>query len=69
MVEIRGGRRTLELTPSAAMTWYFDPAVAMEASGPLARAVDSAGSLTEANQVLRGLGVRSELDWETDHAA
>jgi hypothetical protein len=69
LVEIRGGRRTLELTPAAAMTWYFDCAVAMDATAPLARAVDGAGSLAEANEVLRGLGVRSELDWETDRAA
>lgn len=68
-VSIRGGRRTLELTPSAALTWYFDCAVAMEATAPLARAVDGAGSLHEANEVLRGLGVRSELDWEAERAA
>jgi hypothetical protein len=69
MVEIRGGRRTLELTPAAGMTWYFDPAAAYEATAPLARAVDGASSLLEANEVLRGMGVRSELDWETDHAS
>jgi hypothetical protein len=26
-------------------------------------------SLDEANEILRGLGVRSELDWELDAAA
>ena len=68
-VAIRGGRRTLELTPAAAMTWYFDPAVAMEATAPLARAVYAAPSLEEANAALRDLGVRSELDWERARAA
>jgi hypothetical protein len=68
-VEIRGGRRQLELTPAAAATYSFDPAIAMEASAPLARAVESAASLDEANQRLRDLGVRTELDWETDRAA
>ena len=69
MTSIRGGRRTLELTPAAAMTFYFDPETAFEATAPLARAVDAAGSLAEANEMLRALGVRSELDWEIDRAA
>lgn len=68
-VAIRGGRRALELTPAAAMTWYFDPAIAMDATAPLARSVDGAASLEEANVVLRDLGVRSELDWERARAA
>jgi hypothetical protein len=66
---IRGGRRSVELTPSAAMTVYFDPVVAMEATAVLARAVDGAGSLDEANERLRSMGVRTELDSETDRAA
>jgi hypothetical protein len=66
---IRGGRRTLELTPSAAMTFYFDPQVAMAATAPLARAVDGAASLADANETLRAMGVRTELDWEADAAA
>lgn len=66
---IRGGRRSLELTPSAAMTFYFDAGVAIEATAPLARAVDGSGSLADANDALRALGVRSELDAERDAAA
>jgi hypothetical protein len=65
---IRGGRRTLELMPAVALTVYFDVTVAYEASAPLARAVYDAGSLEEANEIMRGLGVRSELDWELDAA-
>jgi hypothetical protein len=65
---IRGGRRTLELVPAVALTVYFDVTVAYEASAPLARAVYDAGSLEEANEIMRGLGVRSELDWELDAA-
>jgi hypothetical protein len=68
-VEIRGGRRTLELTPAAAGTTYFDPVAAMEATAVLARAVDGAGSLVEANAILRERGVRTELDWEAARAA
>jgi hypothetical protein len=66
---IRGGRRTVEVTPAAALTFYIDPVVAMEATAVLARAVDGAGSLEEANDALRALGVRSELDWEREMAA
>ncbi|MEA2413313.1 MAG: hypothetical protein QOC77_3874 [Thermoleophilaceae bacterium] len=65
---IRGGRRALELMPAVALTVYYDVTVAYEASAPLARAVAEAGSLDEANEVLRSLGVRSELDWELDAA-
>jgi hypothetical protein len=66
---IRGGRRTLELTPIAAATFYFDPAVAMEATAVLAQAVDGADSLDDANRILNERGVRSELDWERERAA
>lgn len=66
---IRGGRRTLELMPAVALTVYFDVGVAFEVSAPLARAVYDAISLDEANEILRDLGVRSELDWEIDRAA
>jgi hypothetical protein len=31
--------------------------------------VYDAGSLEEANEILRGMGVRSELDWELEMAA
>ena len=67
-VAIRGGRRTVELTPAAAGTVYFDAAVAFDATAVLARAVDGAGSLHEANEALRALGVRTELDWEASRA-
>jgi hypothetical protein len=66
---IRGGRRKLELMPAVALTVYFDVGVAYEASAPLARAVYDAASLEEANEIMRGLGVRSELDWELDAAS
>src|SRR4051794_31823426 len=66
---IRGGRRSLELMPAVALTVYYDVAIAYEATAPLARAVADAQSLGEANEILRSLGVRSELDWELDAAA
>ena len=66
---IRGGRRTLELMPAVALTVYFDVTIAYESSAPLARAVMDAASLEEANETLRAMGIRSELDWEIDAAA
>ena len=65
---IRGGRRTLELNPAVAVTVFYDVTVAYEASAPLAQAVFDAGSLDEANERMRALGVRSELDWELEMA-
>jgi len=66
---IRGGRRTLELMPAVALTVYFDVTVAFEATAVLARAVYDAASLDEANEIMRSMGVRSELDWELDAAS
>ena len=61
---IRAGRRTLQLSPVAAMTVYFDVAVAIGSAARLAAAVYEATSLVEANQTLHALGVRTELDYE-----
>jgi hypothetical protein len=63
---IRGGTRSLELTPAAAVTFYLDVAVTMETAGRLARALADAPSLQEANRTLNALGVRTELDLEMD---
>ena len=66
---IRGGRRTLTLTPVGATTTFFDPAVAVATAARLAAAVVDAGSLDEANEALHALGVRTELDLERERAA
>jgi len=66
---IRGGRRTVELSAAAALTVYFDVAAAVRSAARLARAVDGAASLEEANEILQGLGLRTELDYERDAAA
>jgi hypothetical protein len=63
-VPIRGGRRTVQLTPVGALTWYFDPAAALASAARLARAVRGTTSLEEANRRLHELGVRTELDFE-----
>jgi hypothetical protein len=63
-VTIRGGRRTVPLSPLGALTFYFSPTVAVETVAILARAAFDTDSLEHANDVLHGLGVRTELDFE-----
>ena len=65
---IRGGDRTVELTPAAAVTIYFDVSIAIRTVGRLARAVDGAATLEEANDALGALGVGTELDFERARA-
>jgi hypothetical protein len=68
-VEIRGGRRTVDLRPLAAATVFFDPVAASESAARLAAAVRDAQDLEAANEILRGLGVRTELDYEREASA
>ena len=65
-VEIRGGRRSVDLRPLAAATVFFDPVVAQRTAARLAAAVHDAQDLDAANGVLHGLGVRTELDYERE---
>jgi hypothetical protein len=66
---IRGGRRTVELTPLGALTFFFDPARAARSAVPLATAVSPAASLEEAHQALVALGVSTELELERARAS
>ena len=61
---IRSGRRQVMLSPLGAMTFYFDPEIALASIARLARAVIDTRDLDDANAVLNGLGVRTELDYE-----
>jgi hypothetical protein len=63
---IRQGRRTVELSPVGALTFYFDVAKAIWSAARLAAAVIDADDLEAANEVLRTRGVRTELDYERD---
>ena len=67
--EIRSGRRSVPLSPAAALTVYFDVAAALRSTARLARAVLDATSLEDANDRLHDLGVRTELDYERAAAA
>jgi len=63
---IRDGARTLELSPVAALTFYLDVEVTMRTAGRLATALSDASSLQDANAALNALGVRTELDLESE---
>jgi hypothetical protein len=63
---IRRGRRTVELSPVGALTFYFDISAAVGSAARLAAAVSGARDLEHANELLHGLGVRTELDYERD---
>ena len=67
-VDIRGGRRHVELTPLGALTFFFDPLAAASAAVPLATAVAPAGSLEEAHEALTGMGIKTELELERERA-
>src|SRR3954471_4805251 len=66
-VAIRDGRRTVPLSPLAAVTFFFQIPAAVRSAARLALAVRDAADLDEANAILRSLEVRTELDWETEN--
>jgi len=63
---IRQGRRTVALSPAGALTFYFDPIAALRSAARLAAVVTDARDLDHANEILHGLGVYTELDYERD---
>jgi len=67
--EIRGGRRTVELSALGGRLLWFDAARAIGSAARLAAAVADAGSLEEAHELLTARGVRTELAYELDAAA
>ncbi|MDQ3573001.1 MAG: DUF1152 domain-containing protein, partial [Actinomycetota bacterium] len=65
--EIRGGRRTVELSPVAALCFLFDLEAALPAL-PLAQAVAEAPTIAAARDVMAAMGVGTELDYELARA-
>ena len=61
---IRDGRRTVELTVAGGLVTFFDPLVALRSAARCAQLVEPAGSLAEANAILLGHGIATELEWE-----
>jgi hypothetical protein len=63
MRTIRDGRRQLTLTPMAAISLYFDPAVVYGISKP-AKLIDGTTSLADADEILRKARFMTELYFE-----
>jgi hypothetical protein len=68
-VPIRGGRRTVELSSSGALTFLFDPQAAVPRAAPLAALVRQARGIEEAREALAAVGVKTELDLERERAS
>ncbi len=63
--KMRGGRRSVDLSPAAALTLFFDCDAALSSSARCAAAVYDASSLDDANELLHEMGIdRTELDYE-----
>jgi hypothetical protein len=67
-VPIRDGRRTVELGPVGALTFFLDPAESLGDVAPLAPLVAGTESIEGARQALERAGVRTELDYERERA-
>jgi hypothetical protein len=66
--EIRGGRRSVQLSALGALTFYFGVAAALGSAARLAQAVSDAADLEDAHERLHAIGVRTELDLEREAA-
>jgi hypothetical protein len=64
---IRGGHRSVTLSPLATITFFLSPSVLFHTISRPAQAVASSVSLDEANQALCALGIRTELDVEREN--
>jgi hypothetical protein len=67
-VEIRSGRRTVQLGPVAALCFVFDLADSLPVL-PLVAQVAEAASIEEARERLNAIGISTELDYEERRAA
>jgi hypothetical protein len=65
---IRGGRRTVLLTPAGGLVFFLDPLVALRSAARCAVLVGAAATLEEANDILLAHGISTELDYESEQA-
>jgi hypothetical protein len=65
---IRGGRRTVQLTPAGGLVFFFDPLVALHSAARCAALVEHVTSLRQGNEILLAQGMRTELEYETENA-
>ena len=65
--QIRGGSRSLKLTPLTALTFFLSTGKLYETLSRPAQAVRQSSSLDAANDALHSIGIRTELDFERAH--
>lgn len=63
---IRGGKRSVQLTPASTVTFYFDPKTVRDHSR-LAEIVEDTDSIESANRRLTQAGYDTELSYEREH--
>ncbi len=64
--KIRGGERTVKLTPLTGLTLFVSATVLFETLSQPAQAVQASTNLEQANESLHALGIKSELDLERE---
>jgi len=64
--KIRGGERSVKLTPLTALTFFVSTKVLFETLARPAHAVQQSDSLADANEALHALGIKTELDLERE---
>jgi hypothetical protein len=62
--KIRGGSRSVKLTPLTTLTFFMSPTKVFETLSRPARAVRRSSTLDEANDALHVIDIRTELDYE-----
>ncbi len=64
--KMRGGERTVKLTPLTALTFFLSTRVLYETLAIPAQAVRACASLESANDALHAIGIKTELDLERE---
>jgi hypothetical protein len=64
--KIRGGLRTVQLTPLTTLMFFLSTTALFDTLAKPAQALLHTSSLEQANDALHALGIRTELDYERD---
>jgi hypothetical protein len=64
--KIRGGQRTVKLTPLTVLTFFMSATLLYETLSRPAQAVRACASLEAANDALHAIGIKTELDLERE---
>src|SRR5712692_6143281 len=67
--KIRGGQRSVKMTPLTALTFFLSTTALYETLSRPAQAVRASASLEAANDALHSIGIKTELDLERERYA